>query len=232
MGKDAGVNNTWHPASGQWGIFGDTSGHHTANEAGGLINQQIGRVQKRRGGIADYFKGLDELTKDMFALDRFDAEQARHTLALQQDELKGEQKKIALEKEGIEDSKNTALAQFINESYKIPMESDVKESTRGNLVSASDKFLSNLDESTRTAKMDETMNTYGRQEELADLGLQDILRGGKKLALDEIGIDSDINRINLNEYKSLLELARSRTKEFEAIEDEIFGLRTGKLEYS
>jgi len=48
----------WHPASGKWGIFGETSGSKQAKRALSQIDEMLLDLEGRRENITGYYQGL------------------------------------------------------------------------------------------------------------------------------------------------------------------------------
>ena len=54
----------WHPASGNWGIFGETSGSREAKKAEKQISDMISDLEGRSGNITDYYSRVGKLGED------------------------------------------------------------------------------------------------------------------------------------------------------------------------
>ena len=51
----------WHPASGKWGIFGETSGSEEARKATQRIDETISDIEGRREGLSSFYKQMGDM---------------------------------------------------------------------------------------------------------------------------------------------------------------------------
>ncbi len=51
----------WHPASGKWGIFGETSGSEEARKATERIDETISDIEGRREGLSSFYKQMGDM---------------------------------------------------------------------------------------------------------------------------------------------------------------------------
>ena len=51
----------WHPASGKWGIFGETSGSEEARKATKRIDETISDIEERRGDLSSFYKQMGDM---------------------------------------------------------------------------------------------------------------------------------------------------------------------------
>ena len=51
----------WHPASGKWGIFGETSGSEEARKATQRIDETISDIEERRGDLSSFYKQMGDM---------------------------------------------------------------------------------------------------------------------------------------------------------------------------
>jgi hypothetical protein len=51
----------WHPASGKWGIFGETSGSEEARKATKRIDETISDIEGRREGLSSFYKQMGDM---------------------------------------------------------------------------------------------------------------------------------------------------------------------------
>ena len=67
----------WHPASGNFGWFGETRGSRSAKKARKKIDKTIPAVKQRKGAIEGFYKGMGDIAKaeksigDLSALEDF-----------------------------------------------------------------------------------------------------------------------------------------------------------------
>jgi len=54
----------WHPASGKWGIFGETSGSKQARKASASIDRFLGDLENRKEDITSFYSDLRALEDD------------------------------------------------------------------------------------------------------------------------------------------------------------------------
>tara|TARA_R100000655_G_C2990924_1_gene193108 strand:+ start:1525 stop:1986 length:462 start_codon:yes stop_codon:yes gene_type:complete len=54
----------WHPKSGKWGIFGETSGSKQARKASASIGRFLGDLENRRKDITSFYSDLKALEDD------------------------------------------------------------------------------------------------------------------------------------------------------------------------
>ena len=51
----------WHPASGKWGIFGETSGSEEARKATQRIDETISDIEGRREDLSSFYKQMGDM---------------------------------------------------------------------------------------------------------------------------------------------------------------------------
>ena len=51
----------WHPASGKWGIFGETSGSEEARKATERIDETISDIEGRREDLSSFYKQMGDM---------------------------------------------------------------------------------------------------------------------------------------------------------------------------
>tara|TARA_R100001443_G_scaffold82630_1_gene89564 strand:+ start:3771 stop:4232 length:462 start_codon:yes stop_codon:yes gene_type:complete len=61
----------WHPASGKWGIFGETSGSKEAKKATKRIDQTIADLESRGQNITGYYQEIGKLEQDALQRKKF-----------------------------------------------------------------------------------------------------------------------------------------------------------------
>ena len=54
----------WHPASGKWGTFGETSGSKSASRARGQIGTALADLEDSRQNITSYYESLSNLESE------------------------------------------------------------------------------------------------------------------------------------------------------------------------
>tara|TARA_R100001443_G_scaffold570_2_gene2334 strand:- start:361 stop:822 length:462 start_codon:yes stop_codon:yes gene_type:complete len=61
----------WHPASGKWGIFGETSGSKEAKKSLQRIDQAIADLEGREQNITGYYQEMGKLEQDALQRKKF-----------------------------------------------------------------------------------------------------------------------------------------------------------------
>ena len=109
----------WHPAAGDWGIFGSTAGADQARNARSAIQKQIQDIQSREEGLEEYFGGLRNINEreNQLTADLRGVELAQGRTA----------------KAGSQQGYLSSLENFLTSSYNIGSESDARIS-RANLA--------------------------------------------------------------------------------------------------
>ena len=148
----------WHPASGDWGIFGRTAGRKEAEKSKKQISGMMSDVQGRKGGINQYFNELQNINTES-----------------NQEELL------------------TGLENFLNESYNIKNEEDVRIKKQ-NFVDAFDPITEIAKE-----KIERDRKRFlERSETKFDLSRLDL---GKKRELELFQIEDILRNLNLERNK-------------------------------
>tara|TARA_R110002020_G_scaffold376461_1_gene587573 strand:+ start:29 stop:487 length:459 start_codon:yes stop_codon:yes gene_type:complete len=148
----------WHPASGDWGIFGRTAGRKEAEKSKKQIGGMISDVQGRKGGINQYFNELQNINTES-----------------NQEELL------------------TGLENFLNESYNIKNEEDVRIKKQ-NFVDAFDPITEIAKE-----KIERDRKRFlERSETKFDLSRLDL---GKKRESELFQIEDILRNLNLERNK-------------------------------
>ncbi len=108
----------WHPASGQFGVFGDVQPGSPEERAAksqarsGLeaLDEYEARVEERRGGVGEYYDEQEALSEKDFALRR---------------------EGVNISQQRLDTRQATALDQFLGDAYSFRRSSDVQKAIGG-----------------------------------------------------------------------------------------------------
>jgi len=148
----------WHPASGDWGIFGRTAGRKEAEKSKKQISGMMSDVQGRKGGINQYFNELQNINTESNQQEFF-----------------------------------TGLESFLNESYNIKNEEDVRIKKQ-NFVDSFDPIAERAKEKIEKARED----FLKRSETKFDLSRLDL---GKTRESELFQIEDILRNLNLERNK-------------------------------
>tara|TARA_R100001530_G_scaffold38124_1_gene29531 strand:- start:556 stop:1185 length:630 start_codon:yes stop_codon:yes gene_type:complete len=201
----------WHPAEGEFGIFGDVEEGSVESRA---AEAQAGRglqalegyregVEKRRGDISDYYSGQADIQEQEYGLRREGVGLQQERLGLAREQLGGQQ--------------SQALSQFLGDAYSFRSQSDVQRATGGLAFSGGQE----RGVERRRATMSDMMR--GREEQFG-LQQQGLDISGQELGLQMEGID-------LSQAKEYADLMKSRGIEMAGIEDLLYQLETEQISY-
>ena len=201
----------WHPASGEFGIFGDLEEGSVESRA---AEAQAGKglqalegyregVEKRRGDISDYYSGQADIQEQEYGLRREGVGLQQERLGLAREQLGGQQ--------------SQALSQFLGDAYSFRSQSDVQRATGGLAFSGGQE----RGVERRRATMSDMMR--GREEQF-DLQQKGLDISGQELGLQMEGID-------LSQAKEYADLMKSRGIEMAGIEDLLYQLETEQISY-
>lgn len=192
----------WHPASGNWGVFGSTAGAKSAKKNKSRVEQQISDVEGRGAGLGEYFDNLRGLADEDKAL----ARQGRDV----------ELDKGRTAKKSSELGYLSGLEDFLNESYNIGSESDARVG-KANFATATDpqeEYMKKL----RRNKVGTAEDTQRLRDEAMG---QDITSG-----------DLGYRKTQLGFKRGELQLGMEETKAMQELEDQLFQLREALTSYS
>ena len=200
----------WHPASGQFGIFGDTEEGSPESRAAkssaktGLtaLEEYEGKVEGRKGDIAGYYDQQEALQGQEYDVRRRGVGLQQERLGLQGQQLAGQE--------------SQALTQFLGDAYSFRKQSDVEKATGGLYSSESERETGR-----KRATMSDMMQ--GRQEQFG-LQQQGLDISGRELGLQGEGID-------ISQAKSLADLLKSKGIEMSGIEDLLYQIETERISY-
>ena len=196
------IGSKWQPASGKWGIFGETAGSKAATKASNLIRGQISDVRGREAGLAEYFEGLKGLTEEekILASQGRDVELAKGRTTRKASEL----------------GHLSSLENFLNESYSISSESDsrIGKADFATLSDPQAEFQKKL----RRSKV-------GSAEEMQRLRDESM---GQDITSGDLGY----RKTKLGFKRGELQLGMEETKAMQAIQDQLFQLQESLTEYT
>lgn len=201
----------WHPASGNFGIFGDTApgspeeraAKREADKGLAALGQYQGKVEGRQADIGQYYEGQQGLVGQQYDLKEEGIGLAREQLGVQ--------------REGIGVQESQALTSFLGDAYSFRSQSDASRATGGLAYSGGKERKIER----RQATMGDMMG--GRQDQF------DIARQG--LDISGRGLDLQLEQLGLSESKELSDLARSQDIDMAQIEDLLYQLETEQMAY-
>tara|TARA_R110002110_G_scaffold15141_4_gene68674 strand:- start:1341 stop:1931 length:591 start_codon:yes stop_codon:yes gene_type:complete len=108
----------WHPASGQFGVFGDVqpgspeerTAKSQARSGLEALDEYEARVEERRGGVGEYYDEQEALSEKDFALRR---------------------EGVNISQQRLDTRQATALDQFLGDAYSFRRSSDVQKAIGG-----------------------------------------------------------------------------------------------------
>ena len=200
----------WHPASGQFGIFGDVQPGSPEDRAAkssaktGLtaLEEYEGLVEGRKGGIEGYYDQQEALQGQEYDVRRRGVGLQQERLGLQGQQLAGQE--------------SQALTQFLGDAYSFRKQSDVEKATGGLYSSESERETGR-----KRATMSDMMQ--GRQEQFG-LQQQGLDISGRELGLQGEGID-------IAQARALADLFKSEGIEMSGIEDLLYQIETERISY-
>lgn len=201
MGK-VYIGSKWHPASGKFGIFGETAGSKEAIKNRQRVKAQISDVEGRGAGLTEYFEGLKGLTEEekLIASQGRDVEISKGKTARKASEL----------------GHLSSLENFLNESYSIGSESDsrIGKADFATLSDPQAEFQKKL----RRSKVGSAEDVQRLRDE--SMG-QDITSGDLGYRKTQLGFE-----------RGELQLGMEETKAMQGIQDQLFQLQEALGEYS
>ena len=201
MGK-VYIGSKWHPASGKFGVFGETAGSKEAKKNRQRVKAQISDVEGRGAGLTEYFEGLKGLTEEekVLASQGRDVELSKGRTARKASEL----------------GHLTSLEDFLNKSYSIGSESDSRIG-KADFATLSDP-QAEFEKKLRRSKVGSAEDMQRLRDE--SMG-QDITSG-----------DLGYRKTQLGFKRGELQLGMEETKAMQGIQDQLFQLQEALGEYS
>lgn len=201
----------WHPASGNFGIFGDTApgspeeraAKAEADKGLAALGQYQENVEGRQADISEYYEGQRGLVGQQFDL-------REQGIGLSREQL-------GVQREGVDIQESQALTSFLGDAYSFRSQSDVSRATGGLAFSGGKERKIER----RQATMGDMMS--GRQDQY------DMTRRG--LDISSRGLDLQLQQLGLSESKELSDLARSQDIDMAQIEDLLYQLETEQMAY-
>tara|TARA_R100001443_G_scaffold87273_1_gene93814 strand:+ start:183 stop:773 length:591 start_codon:yes stop_codon:yes gene_type:complete len=192
----------WHPAAGDWGIFGSTEGADQARKARTAIQQQMQDIQGRREGLTEYFEGLRG----------FNQRENELTEALRETELA--QGRTA--KAGSQQGYLSSLENFLTSSYNIGSESDARVS-RANLATAN-----NPQEMFALQQRRRAVEQTADAQRIKDESM------GQNLTASDLAF----RQKQIGQERADLQLGMEETRSQQQLSDQLFQLREALNQYS
>tara|TARA_R110000787_G_scaffold75924_3_gene167956 strand:- start:2733 stop:3389 length:657 start_codon:yes stop_codon:yes gene_type:complete len=209
----------WHPASGQFGIFGDTEEGSPESRAAkssaktgltaleeyrstitgeGLPEGEIGRQE----GIEKYYEEQQGLTDREFGL-------RRQGVGFQQERL-------GLQRGNIQSQESSALGQFLGDAYSFRQSSDVQKATGGLYSGEQERGAER-----RGATMSDMMRS--RQE-----GFSSQMQG---LDISSQELNNQLQGMDIAQARSISDLLKARGIEMAGIDDLLYQIETEQIAY-
>jgi len=192
----------WHPAAGDWGIFGSTEGADQARKARTAIQQQMQDIQGRREGLTEYFEGLRG----------FNQRENELTEALRETELA--QGRTA--KAGSRQGYLSSLENFLTSSYNIGSESDARVS-RANLAT-----VNNPQEMFALQQRRRAVEQTADAQRIKDESM------GQNLTASDLAF----RQKQIGQERADLQLGMEETRSQQQLSDQLFQLREALNQYS
>jgi len=192
----------WHPAAGDWGIFGSTKGADQARNARSAIQKQIQDIQSREEGLEEYFSGLRDINERENEL----------TTNLRNVELA--QGRTA--KAGSQQGYLSSLENFLTSSYNIGSESDARVS-RANLATAN-----NPQEMFALQQRRKTVEQTADAQRIKD----------ESMAQNMTASDLAFRQKQIGQERGDLQLGMEETRAQQQLTDQLFQLREALNQYS
>ena len=201
----------WHPAEGEFGIFGDTApgspeeraAKAEADKGLAALGQYQAQVEGRQADITEYYEGQRGIIGQQYDLKEQGIGLSREQLGVQ--------------REGIGVQESQALTSFLGDAYSLRSQSDASRATGGLAYSGGKERKIER----RQATMGDMMRSRQDQFDIARQGL-DISGRGLDLQLEQLG---------LSEARELSDLARSQDIDYAQIEDLLYQLETEQMAY-
>jgi len=196
------IGPKWHPASGKFGVIGETAGSKAAKKASRLIKGQIGDVRGREAGLTEYFEGLKGLTEEekLLASQGRDVELAKGRTTRKASEL----------------GHLSSLEDFLNKSYTIGDEKDAR---------VSQKDFATLSDPQAEFQKKLRRSKVGSAEEMQRLRDESM---GQDITSGDLGY----RKTQLGFKRGELQLGMEETKAMQAIQDQLFQLQESLTEYT
>ena len=200
----------WHPASGQFGIFGDVqpgspeerAAKSSAEKGLTALEEYEAQVEGRKGDIEGYYDEQEALLEQEYGV-------RRRGVGLQQERL-------GLQGQRLEAQESQTLTQFLGDAYSFRKQSDVEKAT-GGIYSSEAERMTGRKRATMSDMMRGRQQEFGVQKQALDIS-------GRELGLQGEGID-------IAQARSLADLLKSQGVELSGIEDLLYQIETERISY-